>query len=86
MCKRYVCEILKWEGYFQQFTYDAQGNPTELFYTFNDFKNANYNTYIEYLMDEATIFAEKGFFPTPKEDIEKREERQTLIKNELNSI
>jgi hypothetical protein len=86
LCKRYVCEILKWEGYFQQYLYDAQGNATELFYTFNDFKNANYNMYIEYLMDEATIFAEKGFFPTPQEDIEKREERQTLIKNELNAI
>lgn len=86
LCKRYVCKILKWEGYFQQYIYDAEGNGTELFYTFNDFKNANYNTYIEYLMDESTIFAEKGFFPTPKEDIEKREERQTLIKNELNAI
>ena len=58
----------------------------ELIYTFNDYKNIGYKLYIQNLVTEATIFADKGFFSTPSEDIEKRVERQTLILSELNQI
>jgi hypothetical protein len=46
----------------------------------------NYKTYITNIIQDATIFAEDGFFATPKEDVEKRESRQELILNELNAI
>jgi hypothetical protein len=49
-------------------------------------QNINYKTYITNIIQDATIFAEGGFFATPQEDIEKRETRQELILNELNAI
>ena len=91
VCKEYMCNILKWEGYFAQTEPDPNypNDPKrrrELFYTFSDYKNIGYKLYIQNLTTEATIFAEKGFFPTPQEDIEKREERLLLIESELNQI
>ena len=91
VCKEYMCNILKWEGYFAQTEPDPfyPNDPKrriELIYTFNDYKNIGYKLYIQNLVTEATIFADKGFFSTPSEDIEKREERQTLILSELNQI
>jgi hypothetical protein len=46
----------------------------------------NYKTYITNIIKDATMFAEEGFFPTPNEEIEKKQEREKLIFKELNAL
>jgi hypothetical protein len=70
LCLRYMMDILEDEGYM------VDRNKNEI----------NYKSYITNIIQDANIFAEGGFFPTPQEDVEKREARQELILNELNAI
>lgn len=46
----------------------------------------NYKGYIVNILQDSQVYAEKGYFPTPLDDIEKRDLRVLDILNELNNL
>lgn len=46
----------------------------------------NYKGYVVNILQDAQVYAEKGYFPTPQEEIDKREERVMQILDELNNL
>jgi hypothetical protein len=52
----------------------------------NDPSKPDAKLFIESIINETTIFAEKDFFPTPKEEIEKRMIMADYLIEELNFL
>jgi len=64
----------------------AQGILRDESYPITGNFDVNYKGYIVNILQDAQIYAQRGYFPTPEDEIEKREDRILQVLDELNNL